>query len=164
MRRAASGESMVREVSYCGIDPGVDGGLVVVRAGEILGWSTMPTVRVLRRRHIDITSLIQRFGTDPYYGSHVVIEVQGPRPHQHVVSTSSQMFGYGQLLGMFAAMSNGVTRVHPAVWKRWAGLIGQPKEASVIVANDRWPGLGLRARQHGIADAALIAAWGEEHG
>ncbi len=147
-----------------GIDPGLDGGLVVLAGSKLLAHIAMPTIREGKRRHLDLSALLRLLAAMPWYGATAYLEAQGPRPHQHVVATATQMLGYGQLIGLLAARAHPIVRVQPAVWKRWAGLIGQPKERSVVVANERWPELALKRTQHGLADAALIAAWGVSHG
>lgn len=55
-----------------------------------------------------------------------------------------------------------VERVTPGEWKRHHRLIGKDKDAARALALDRWPGRGdlfTRKKDHGRADAALIAAW-----
>jgi hypothetical protein len=92
----------------------------------------------------------------------LVIERQRAMPGQGVSSTFSIGYQYGALVGLAAAMGIPFELVEPAVWKHDLGLIGLDKTASRQRATELMPeGLSLftRAKDHGAAEASLIALW-----
>ena len=91
-----------------------------------------------------------------------VIERVGARPGQGVSSMFKFGRGLGIVEGVVAAAMVPVMYVAPAVWKRHFGLASE-KEASRQRAIEIWPesaSLFSRKRDHGRAEAALIARWG----
>ena len=99
---------------------------------------------------------------EPYSGLqvHVWIEASQAMPGQGTRSMLTIGFGYGLFLGILATLRLPYTAVRPAVWKRSMGL-GKGKEASRLRAQQLYPGADLRRkRDHGRAEALLLAAYG----
>lgn len=76
-------------------------------------------------------------------------------------------FGYaaGQIVGVIDALSIPVIWVSPSVWKR-SFMLGKDKEFSRVKAIEAFPdmrALFARKKDHGRAEAALIALWGYQN-
>jgi crossover junction endodeoxyribonuclease RuvC len=73
---------------------------------------------------------------------------------------------YGLVRGMALAMGFRVETVQPSVWKA-ALRLGSDKDRSREAAMKAWPGDAVffgRVRDHGRAEAALIALWAHRAG
>lgn len=149
------------------VDPGLTGGIACLEGSVLTSASPMPLLRLGSRKYVDpspIWDTLQTFEPDV-----VATEMAWPRPREGVASsfTSGVNFGivFAQLLDYANSSSDyPVQLVAPAVWKRWAHLLKQPKSASVEAAVGLF-GWGARERwfpkkkDHGIAEAALIAEY-----
>lgn len=85
-------------------------------------------------------------------------------PGQGVTS----MFTFGHAAGVVEGVVVGqmipVTKVTPQAWKKRAGLVGKDKDAArsrAIQLWPRWDSLGKKGEGQALADAALIARFGE---
>jgi hypothetical protein len=83
-------------------------------------------------------------------------------PGQETRSTFTVGLGFGIWLGVLAALALPYTRVRPAIWKRALGL-GKDKEQARLRAMQLFPQADLRRkRDHGRAEALLLAWWGRQ--
>jgi crossover junction endodeoxyribonuclease RuvC len=72
--------------------------------------------------------------------------------------------GMGVWLGLLGAMGLAHTRIRPAVWKRRLGLTSD-KEQARLRAMQLFPAADVRRkRDHGRAEALLLALYGCQHG
>lgn len=161
---------------FIGVDPGAGGAIAVVSsAGNLLGLVDMPTVEVRRGnkrvQRVDVAKVADHLRVVATnlrpLRPRVVIEAAAATPQMGV----SSAFAFGESLGLVegAAVALGllVERVAPAVWMREFGLSGtgahakrRHREKAALL----WPedaGKFRRVRDHGRADAALIALWAE---
>lgn len=171
-----------------GVDPDVSGALCVLRMphSEPIGGSTRggggtggaltaavydtPVVRVrygksMRRRHDAraIAELLSGLQASP--GSLAFLEQPGPMPRNGSISLFGSGYGFGVWMGALAAMGFDVHTVRPAAWKKGLGLAGKKytKDDSRFTAAATFPALEddlKRKKDHGRAEAALIAAYG----
>lgn len=150
-----------------GVDPGTSGAIVVLGDGEPLSIRDMPANdRLDVGREVDPVRLAAelRGVIQQHRGAHVmaVLEEVGGRPGEG--SRSVFRFGeaFGQVKGVLGALGIGWIVVRPQTWKRHYGLIGTDKDAARLLAHRLWPRhatLLARKRDHGRADALLIARW-----
>jgi hypothetical protein len=93
-----------------------------------------------------------------------IVEIAGARPKQGISSAFRFGCGYGQILGVLAAMNVPTHLVAASRWKRALGL-DSDKEKSRALALRMWPGrsdlFGLK-KHHGRAESALLARYGAE--
>ena len=147
-----------------GIDPGMDGAMALLDAGSgaLVDLFDMPTYSLKTRRELDdyqVSRLID------VYASRIVeawIEAANPRPGE--AATLSFQFGrcFGTLRGVVCAHFIPLRVASPAVWKRAMGVTAD-KDESRQAASVMWPqeaGRWPLKKNHGRAEAALIAAYG----
>lgn len=142
-----------------GIDPGATGAIAVLYdTGAHNVWD-MPT-----NPH-DLYGLLETIIREAGRANMAYLERAQAMPKQGVVSMFNYGVGYGQILGILAACSVPYTLVAPGVWKRALGLTGKPKDASRVMARQLFPAAPLgRGKDHGRAEALLIAEWGRRQG
>lgn len=148
-----------------GIDPGVTGACAVLSSGGATVHDC-PTSATGPggKREVDpegIADVLRGLGVGA--SDTVWVEYVHAMPSQGVSSSFAFGRGYGVWLGALAALGVQVRLVRPRVWKAHHGLISQPKDAARQRALDLWPGLADmlgRKRDHGRADALLIAKYG----
>ena len=145
-----------------GIDPGCSGALVILLDGSPVEWMRMPTMKVGKSSVVnvpEVSSLLELGGID-----HAYIEQVHAMPGQGVVSTATFMRAVGAIEACVQAYGIPMTHVTPQAWKRRAGLIGKDKDAARSRAIQLWPewrALGKKGEGQALADAALIARFGE---
>lgn len=90
-----------------------------------------------------------------------VIELVGPMPKQGVSSTFKFGVAYGMARGVVGSLLIPQTYVSPSKWKKHFGLSSE-KEKARELAISLWPACGLfhRKKDHGRAEAALLAKYG----
>ena len=144
---------------YLGIDPGITGAWAALDThGDYVACGDMPThegrvvASALRSSLLDAIS--------PIDGACIVIEKVHAMPGQGVTS----MFNFGHSCGVVAAVAEmlpyPVSFVTPQSWKKFHGLIGTTKIASLLKARLLWPDAPLKlAKHHGRADALLLASY-----
>jgi crossover junction endodeoxyribonuclease RuvC len=145
-----------------GLDPGLNGGFAIVDDGRLVACGELPTAGDGTKRMISGPLFASIFKVHPHVDQ-CVIERVGARPGEGVVSS----FRFGRSLGIVEGVIAGrgipILWVAPGVWKRSYGL-GQDKDASRQRAIERWPHTASlyfgRKKDHGRAEAALIALWG----
>lgn len=152
-------------IYFIGIDPGLSGGVGVLDArGGIVLAEMMPVMEGPKRRMVDGHALrILLRGCTVIDTAHAVIERVNAMPKQGVASTFSFGQSQGIAIGVVCGLGIGYEFVLPQIWKKTYGLIGKPKNVSVGLVKRRWPGLHLKAKDDGIADALLIADWLRTH-
>ncbi|MEM4360258.1 MAG: hypothetical protein QXI19_01020 [Candidatus Caldarchaeum sp.] len=126
---------MKRNRSVVGVDPGKNGAIVVVTNDDpdmsewivrsVNGWKLWR----IRLKDVDYDLRSVKF---PDHAS-LYIEFQHPFPRQGVSSTGKFMKHYGFLLGQATTMFNHIVEVHPSIWKRHYGILGEPKKASKAI-------------------------------
>ncbi|QKS29534.1 MAG: hypothetical protein HT579_11845 [Candidatus Accumulibacter similis] len=144
-----------------GIDPGLSGAIAALtREGAIVALADTPVLHVAgSRRVLSLAALSHLLrGIDP---SRALLERQSARPGEGVVSSFTTGRGFGELLGVLAALGIPHDDILPQSWRRIIGLPpGSDKDASRLLAIRSWPearqDLKL-AKHHGRAEALLIA-------
>ena len=147
-----------------GIDPGaVTGGYAVLdELGHIVAAGDLPVVGSGTKAMVSgplPANLLLR-----YVPSRAVIERVGPMPKQGVSSTFRFGRGVGMIEGVLGGAMVPISYVAPTIWKRHFG-IGADKDLARQKAIEIWPAsaavLFARKKDHGRAEAALIALWGQ---
>ncbi len=93
---------------------------------------------------------------------HVFIEKAQVMPKQGISSSGRYMMSYGIVRGICSALGIPYTLVTPQRWKKDI-LADMPKEkgASIIMVKRLFPSIDMsRKKDHGRAEAVLIAEWG----
>ena len=145
---------MKRKIFY-GIDPGSSSGAwgAVDDTGAFVGCGDLPAKdgRILALELRDILLAPDR----------IAVEEVGVRPGQGIASSGKFMRAAGAIEAVAALTGAQVTLVRPQVWKKYHGLIGTEKVASLELARSLWPEAPLRLQKHhNMADALLMALWG----
>ncbi|XP_024361951.1 Holliday junction resolvase MOC1, chloroplastic isoform X2 [Physcomitrium patens] len=153
-----------------GIDPDASGAIAVLRDGtqEVLD---VPCVKIqvgktMRRRHDarSIVDLVNKINAPE--GSVAYVEQAMPFPMDGKQGWYGCGFGYGMWVGILMALGFKVVPVRAQVWKSAMGIAGKQytKDDSRATAMALFPDLGpqlKRKKDHGRADAILIAAFGK---
>jgi crossover junction endodeoxyribonuclease RuvC len=151
---------------YLGIDPGLSGGLAVVEAIDdaapmLVEAIDIPTLGSGAKQRVDGIA-IRKF-IAKHEPALALIERAGAMPKQGVASG----FKYGRAVGaletVVALCAVPIEVVEPSTWKRFFRLNGQDKEGARQYALQTFPaahGLLARKRDHGRAEAALLALYG----
>ena len=157
----------------CGIDPGASGALVWLD-GDGGAFELMPSTPKVGLRLPDLVDLLEHDRPDL-----VVVERAQAFPGMGVVGSFGYGAGYGQILGVLAALRIAHETVRPDVWHR--DVVGRfkrgelDKAAARLVAKGRalevvqrrLPRLELprgKAAREAVVDAACVALWGRLHG
>lgn len=126
----------------------------------------MPVGRVGGRGRVDEYALAREIdarlkpGDEPFTAA--IIEQGGVRPQNGRVGAATFWVGVGVLHGVLAAHFIPIELTTPAHWKRSLRVTGD-KDASRLRASaifPLWSALWSRAKDHGRAEAALIALHG----
>lgn len=159
------------------VDPGTTGSLAVLteNGSFVYDIPCYTTVRKGKRRgksvdikrtHYDELEVARLI--DTIYKQHgapraVYIEQVASRPTDGVVQAFSLGSSYGFWLGLLAAHEWRVEKVTPSTWKRHFKLLKQEKEASRLLALEKFPSIEAmlaRKKDHNRAEALLIALYG----
>jgi crossover junction endodeoxyribonuclease RuvC len=144
-----------------GIDPGLTGGLALL-CGEELAAIPMPVLTLNGKGEIDLAAVRATLSVwDP---AHAWIEQQQAMPRQGVASSFRTGQNYGDLRGFLVASLVPFSIVRPAVWKK-AMSVPADKGAAIAIATRTFPAfshLWSRKKDDGVAEAALIAAYGQQ--
>jgi hypothetical protein len=169
---------VTRRVSFVvGVDPGLSGAFAVLDPAAPFGTPLCPALvhvgdfPVLSgksssgrtRTYLDMHALLSEFRNWAPYGDAVSVAVEqvSAMPKQGVSSTFRFGEAFGQVQGLMTAMGWSITRVEPARWKTDLRLRAGKDDARRRCI-ELWPAqaqLFARAKDHGRADAALIAMW-----
>ncbi|CAN8246985.1 unnamed protein product [Cochlearia groenlandica] len=159
-----------------GIDPDLSGALAFLKIDHTIGSSQAqvfdtPHLQVLVgkrvRKRLDAKSIVQLIRSlDVPYGSTAYIEQSNPFPKDGKQGWYSGGFGYGLWIGTLVASGFSVVPVPSLLWKRHFQIAGgsSTKDDSRRVASELFPSLSSqfkRKKDHGRAEALLIAAYGE---
>jgi crossover junction endodeoxyribonuclease RuvC len=144
-----------------GADPGLSGAVAFFFAEhpELIAVEDVPTVD----GSIDVATLTMRIRQ--MSPDIAIIERVAAMPKQGVASTFKFGASYGALLGVIGALGIPSQLVTPTKWKRHFNLDAD-KEKARALALRLWPAraeLFGRKRDHGRAEAALLARWGAEN-
>lgn len=132
-----------------GIDPGAGGAIGMVQP-MVETWDMPATPK-------DLADLFATF--DPNT-TMVYVEASQSMPGQGVSSTFKYGVGYGVILGVLAAYGFPHRLVAPSTWKRAMGVTKDKTETRRL-AQQLFPTASLgRVRDHGRAEALLIAEFG----
>jgi crossover junction endodeoxyribonuclease RuvC len=156
-----------------GIDPGISGAIAVLADGEAGPIIDMPLLGEDREVDARQVALFIRAARELHPGaavSAVIERVRAMPPkdgERRAGAQSSFNFGdhYGKAKAVLELLGIPYTRAEPASWKRQFGLTGQPKDASRVLAIQRFPTVAAqlkRKKDNGRADALLIALYGEQ--
>lgn len=142
-----------------GIDPGLSGAAAFYfpAAPDRVAVYDMPVVA----KSIDAASLARRI--EQMRPDLAIVENVGARPGQGVSSMFRFGVAHGAVLGALAALNVPTHLVSPTSWKRHFKL-DSDKEAARALAIRLWPACDHfgRKKDHGRAEAALIARWAAE--
>jgi crossover junction endodeoxyribonuclease RuvC len=149
---------------FLGIDPGLTGALCwynpeVPAALEI---ADVPTLKVRGKTVIDHYSLARFVDSHAAVSPEVWIEFVSSSPQMGVSSSFSFGQTYGLLIGVCAAHFLKINTVTPAQWKLAMKARGEKDEARARACAEfpRHSHLFARVKDHGRAEAALIALYG----
>ena len=158
---------------FLGVDPGVTGALALLdEHGKLLSiWDmpTMPWGAGGKKRTVDATALSSIFYHLPCSREdvHVFVErvsaMPNPKTGTGMGATSAFNFGmgFGVLLAAIRIHFGEPTLVVPTVWKRHHNLLKTEKDASRVMAQEKFPTASLaRKKDIGRADSLMIAAYG----
>ena len=151
-----------------GIDPGLEGAIAYLVEGHRLIESSIrvvdtPTTKDGTHR-VYLPQEMRRLLAEPTQGlrCHVFIEKVHSMPKQGVASSFNFGVGFGLWQGLIAGLGLPVTFVTPQRWMKdmMAGM-QRGKDSSIVRAQELFPDAPLsRKKDHGRADALLIAEWG----
>lgn len=148
-----------------GIDPGISGALAILQSRQkpfVIAWMRMPTLKVGKASRIDCAALREFLAN--YDVGHAYVEHVHAMPGNGAAAMFSFGHACGAVEGLLAAMHISYTLVSPQAWKKRAGLIGTDKDAARSRAIQLWPAwreLSKKGAGQALADAALIARYGE---
>mgnify|MGYP005990492633 FL=1 len=152
-----------------GIDPGLSGGIAILKDGKIKKIFDMPVMSEGKKnkRQINSAHLVQliRENINENEETAVVVEKVNAMPGQGVTS----MFNFGQtfgaIKGICAALSLPIYFVRPAKWKKHFELINSSKDASRTKAIEMYPTISdqlSKKKDVNKSDAILIARFFNE--
>jgi len=148
-----------------GIDPGLSGAAAFVNGrGDLLDVFDLPLAGDGKLARIDaanLATLINAIGPD-----RAIVEKVGAMPNQGLSSTYRFGEATGVVAGILGALAIPIEWVPPARWKKVMRL-STDKEASRLRALETWPDHAkdfARKKDHGRAEAALIALFGAKGG
>jgi crossover junction endodeoxyribonuclease RuvC len=94
----------------------------------------------------------------------IAVESVHSMPKQGIASTAKFMRAVGAIEATAELTHYPFVLVTPQKWKKYHGLIGLPKTASLDLARAWYPDASLkRQKDHGRADALLMAVWLKEN-
>ncbi len=155
---------------HIGVDPGLGGAVAILdETSGVVGLYDTPTLTLKAsrgtRHEYDLPAMVRLLKPYAGHNAHAVIEESQAMPHQGVKSMFTIGLGFGAWLAILAALEIPYERVRPTVWKRALKLPGKDKEAARLRAQQLFPGADLqRKKDHGRAEALLLAHWGQLHG
>lgn len=144
----------------CGIDPGLSGAIAFYFSESPfrVAVEDMPVAGKMVSAPL-LTDMIRKYGP-----AIAIIESVGSRPGQGVASTFKFGTAYGVVQGVIGALQIPVEFVAPQRWKKHFRLTSD-KEQARAKAQQLFPACASsfqRVKDHGRAEAALIARYGFE--
>lgn len=152
-------------VIFVGIDPGLSGGIATIGPVAMRAQKTPIISGEKKQMNLAECANILRSAQDQG-AVFAVIEKVGAMPGQGVTSMFTFGKGYGQWLGIMAALGISYQEVHPKTWKKaMLESVGKDKGASIGRATSLFPGVsliadGCRTPHDGMAEALLLAEYG----
>ncbi|KAL8029454.1 hypothetical protein ABFX02_14G226000 [Erythranthe guttata] len=154
-----------------GVDPDLSGALAVLKPDTSAQVFDSPHLKVLvgkgLRKRLDVKSIIQLLrDIDAPIGTTAYIEQSIPYPQDGKQGWWSGGFGYGLWIGILVTSGYSVIPVPSLLWKNEFKLAGNrsTKDDSRELASALFPStssLLKRKKDHGRAEALLIAAYGK---
>ena len=143
-----------------GIDPGLDGGLAILNGSHIELLETIPTEKKTGfiKRQVDAQKLSNILRVYP--DAICYLEGVASRPGQGVASVFSFGDTYGTIRGVLGALNIPTYTVIPSKWKKELKI--SSKEDSLKASFDLFGDLKFRKKDHNIAEALLIAYYGQK--
>ena len=144
-----------------GIDPGATGAIVLLEDGQPIEWAEMPVNKIGSTTRVNAAALTDFIAS--CCCTHVYVEAVHSMPKQGVASSFNFGHNVGTVMGVLGAMGLPHTLVTPQAWKKAMGLIGTDKDAARARAIQLWPkwrDLDKKGKGQALADAALIARYG----
>lgn len=141
---------------YCGIDPGLKGGIALIKDKEIICYTKMlpdyefiKYVQELIKQHKNITFVIEKVSAMPGQGV-----------------SSMFKFGYntGYLYGVLHTLQQRVIEITPRVWKQYFKIPGkkrgqESKDLTALAVRQFYPEMIDIKFHDGVYDAILIAKY-----
>ena len=152
--------------TYLGIDPGLTGAIARLRDGEVECFD-MPLMKVGKRKVCDEMRTVLLLNELINDDTVVILEKVGGRPGQSASAGFTFGRGVGVVVGTLLFKAATHHEVRPQEWKR-SVMSGSSKEkgASRQIATRIFPKQSdqfVRVKDHGRADAALIAEYGRRN-
>ncbi|XP_038902489.1 Holliday junction resolvase MOC1, chloroplastic [Benincasa hispida] len=157
-----------------GVDPDVSGAVALLRTDESISSAQVydsPHLQVLvgrrRRKRLDAKSIVQLLHSfNAPIGTMAYLEQSIPFPQDGKQGWWSGGFGYGLWIGVLVGLGFSVVPVPSLAWKNKFELSGKDtsKDDSRRIASELFPSLSpllKRKKDHGRAEALLIAAYGK---
>ncbi|KAL3850181.1 hypothetical protein ACJIZ3_012063 [Penstemon smallii] len=154
-----------------GVDPDLSGALAVLKPDNSPQVYDSPYLKVLVgktfRKRLDTKSIIQLLqSVDAPIGTTAYLEQSIPYPQDGKQGWWSGGFGYGLWIGILVASGYSVVPVPSLLWKNEFKLAGNrsSKDDSRELASTLFPSMSSllkRKKDHGRAEALLIAAYGK---
>lgn len=151
---------MTERKYYAGIDPGFTGAIAIIDDHQrIVECHDMPLHGIKSKPEIDCNKVI--FILRVYSLSHIAIEKAQAMPKQGCVS----MFRYGKVAGLLEGIITTLnipyTLITPQAWKkRMMQGMDKGKGASIVRAEQLFNFHSTRKKDHGQAEACLLAEYG----
>ena len=149
---------------WIGVDVGAVSGAwgAINHHGEYVGCGDIPSIdgRISAREFYRILKdCVSTFDV-----GHIAIESVHSMPQQGIASTGKFMRAAGSIEATAELTGMPFMLVTPQRWKKHHGLIGKDKKAGLELAREYWPNASLkRIKDHGRADALLMALWLKEN-
>lgn len=154
-----------------GVDPDTSGALALLKPNQPPQVFDSPHLKVLVgkgvRKRLDAKAIVQLLRSfEAPLGTTVYIEQSTPYPQDGKQGWWSGGFGYGLWIGLLVASGFSVTPVPSSAWKSEFQLTRERanKDYSRELASSLFPSLSSllkRKKDHGRAEALLIAAYGK---
>jgi crossover junction endodeoxyribonuclease RuvC len=143
-----------------GIDPGLSGGIAIISGSQIELLETIPTEKKTGfiKRQVDAQKLSNILRVYPDLVCY--LEKVASRPGQGVGSVFSFGDTYGTIRGVLGALNIPTYHVSPQRWKKELKI--SSKEDSLKASFDLFSGLKFKKKDHNIAEALLIAYYGQK--
>ena len=146
-----------------GIDPGLGGAIAAAYKGNFDVWD-MPVLEVKQKRWVSAAMLADLLLDVRTKDTRVLLERVSARPGQGVSSMFNFGMGYGIVQGVVAALEMPLSFVTPQEWRKKMG-VPKGKDGSrqrVLELHPEFASKLTRKRDHGRADALLIAIFGSQ--
>ena len=144
----------------CGIDPGLDGGIAIIDGNNLELLETIPTKGKTGfiKRQVDGTELARILRP---FDCEIWIESVASRPGQGVASVFSFGDTYGCIRGVLEALNFKVNTVAPKTWKTALNVSSKEDSLKAIKLSLLGRELKLLKKDHNLAEAMLIALYGQ---